>query len=152
MSTVVSIGDDLDYSKDADILNCYTNAYSAYTITSDSLSGVDKGKIYIADSSVGYTVNADGSITFNSIKPKALSVKTIIDWKGSPWTFDRTFNDVFVTSYAYENLSGEIPDGYYNEILVKTLDTRLGTWKKGKDSHAPDLAVNVLKSNKSIYT
>lgn len=152
MSTVVSIGDDLDYSKDAGILNCYTNAYSAHTITSDSLSGVDKGKIYIADSSVGYTVNADGSITFNSIKPKALSVKTMIDWTGSTWTFDRTFNDVFVTSYAYENLSGEIPDGYYNEILVKTLDTRLGTWKKGKVSHAPDLAVNVLKSNKSIYT
>ena len=76
----------------------------------------------------------------------------MIDLPGSPWTFDCTFNDVFVTSYAYENLSGEIPDGYYNEILVKTLDTRLGTWKKGKDSHAPDLAVNVLKSNKSIYT
>lgn len=64
MSTVVSIGDDLDYSKDADILNCYTNAYSAYTVTSDSLSGIDRGKIYVADSSVGYTVNNDGSLTF----------------------------------------------------------------------------------------
>ena len=152
MSTVVSIGDDLDYSKDADILNCYTNAYSAYTVTSDSLSGIDRGKIYVADSSVGYTVNNDGSLTFNSYKPKAASATTLVDWKGYTWTFSESFNNVFVTSYAYEKLSGEIPDGYYNEILVKSPSTRVGTWKKGKDSDAPDLAINVLKSNKSIYT
>lgn len=152
MSATVSIGKDLDFSKDADILNCYTNAYAAYTVTSDSLSGIDKTKIYIADSSVGYTVNNDGSLTFNSLKPKAISAKTLVDWKGVTWTFNEPFNNVFITSYAYENLSGEVPDGYYNEILVKTLTTRIGTWKKGKDSHAPDLAVNVLRSNKSIYT
>lgn len=152
MSTTVTIGDDLDFSKDADILNCYTNAYSSYTVTSDPLSGIERGKIYIADSSVGYVVNNDGSLTFNSYKPKSISAKTLIDWKNNTWTFDQPFNNIFVTSYGYENLSGEIPDGYYNEILVKSLDTRLGTWTKGKDSHAPDLAVNVLKSNKSIYT
>lgn len=152
ISSAVSLGKDIDFSKDADILNCYTNAYAAYTVTSDTLSGVDKTKIYIADSSVGYTVNNDGSITFNSLKPKALSAKAMIDWKGVTWTFTNSINDTFVTSYAYENRSGELPDGYYNEILVKTLDTRIGTWEKGANSAAPDLAVNVLLSNKSIYT
>lgn len=76
----------------------------------------------------------------------------MVDWRDHTWTFSESFNDVFVTSYAYEKLSGEIPDGYYNEILVKSPSTRIGTWKKGKNSDAPDLAINVLKSNKSIYT
>lgn len=152
MSTVVSIGDDLDLSKDADILNCYTNAYSAYTVISNSLSGIDKRKIYIADPSVGYTVNHDGSLTFNSYKPKSLSAKTLIDWKGYTWTFDKPFNDVFVTSYAYTNMSEEISEGYYNEILVKSPNTRVGTWTKRDNSNAPNLAINVLQSNKSIYT
>lgn len=152
MSISVSIGDDLDYSKDADILNCYTNAYQAYSLISDSLEGIDRNKIYIADSSVGYSVNNDGSIAFNSYKPKSISSKTLIDWRGQTWSFDESFNDVFITSYAYEGLSGEIKDGYYNEILIKSPSTRIGIWKKGKDSDAPDLAINVLKSNKSIYT
>ena len=150
LTTTISIGEDLDFSKDADILNCYTNAYSAYTLKSDTLN-IDKNKIYVADPSVGYTVNTDGSITFNSISPKLSNI--LVNWNRETWTFNDNFNTVFITKYAYEHQSN-IQDGYYNEILVRSdfKKTARGTWTRGNDSDAPDIASNVLYSSKtSIY-
>lgn len=149
----VEIGDDIDFQKDSNILNCFLNAYSSFNTEYIPLESIDRNKIYIADSSVNHTINSDGSITFDQIIPKDVSSREMIDWNNQPWTFTSNMNDMFVTQYYLDNINGgRIPDGYYNEILIKNIDRRIGKWTKGKDTGAPDLAVNVLLSNKSIFT
>lgn len=158
LTTTVEYGNNLRIGSDANILNCYASAYSYFSppsiaeITNEVRSkifiGVPQGSSVNGDGSINLKVKADG--TFET-RPSPTS---FVDWTPQANTINLGYNinDRFINAYALNNISGPIQEDFYNEVFFRnTGNTHKALWLDGKNSDAPDMAVNIGFGSKSIY-
>lgn len=158
LRATIEYGDNIRFDTDSNILNCYTSAYSYFTISASQLTDEERGKIYIgvvegtinADGSMPLKKNADGTYTRSS------DFTRLRGWVKSSGTYETInlnydINSRFITAYALNGMSGPLPATMYNEVFIRTTSTNEGRWTKGKDSAAPDMAVPIGFGSKSIF-
>lgn len=143
ITTNVEFGDNIRFDDDSTLLGYYNNAYSNYMLAdAPKLSPDDKAKIFIG---VGIGVNEDGSLKLDTnpdgtYKRRATST-TIGDWMvpGALNDLGYDINKRFVTSYSKQIVSGDIPEGYYNEVMLASAVPIESEWVNNKDRDAPGL-------------
>lgn len=152
LSASIQYGDNIRFDNDSTILNCYTSAYSYTTMSSAKLSDYQRGRIYVGvrigtnnDGTLILDTNSDGTYKTQS------SDRRLYDWLGNTIDLKYSINDRFITSYALEGKSGEIPEGYFNGVYITDTTNAVGRWAKRKDSNAPDMAYKIGFGTKSIY-
>lgn len=153
LRATIQYGDNIKFDNDSTILNCYTSAYSYYSMpTTAALTDSQRSKIYIG---VRSGTNSDGSLTLATNSDGTYQTKSsdtaLVDWTGANVQLGYSLNSRFVNGYALNNMTGEIPAGFFNGIYITETTTAIGRWKKRKDSHAPDMAYKIGFGSKSIY-
>lgn len=152
LRTTVEFGDDIKFDTDSNILNCYTSAYSYYTLPTTSLTDSQRSKIYVG---VRIGTNSDGSLSLATNSDGTYQVKSsdrqLVDWKNNAVDLGYGLNERFINSYALSKMSGEVPAGFYNGVFITDTTNAIGRWTKKKTSNAPDMAYKIGFGNKSIY-
>lgn len=152
LETTVYYGSDIEFATDPTIINCYTSAYSYYTLTTSTLTNEQRNKIYVG---VRIGTNSDGSLILDTNSDGTYKTKSsdneLSDWTGATISLGYNINDRFINSYANSRMSGEIPEGFFNGIYITNTETKRGRWVKGKDGDAPYMAYKIGFGNKSIF-
>lgn len=152
LETTINYGNDIDFATDSTIINCYTSAYSYYTLNSTSLTTEQRNKIYIG---VRKGTNADGSLILDTNSDGTYKTRgsdnVLSDWTGADISLSYNINDRFINSYANSRMSGEIPEGFFNGVYITNTETKRGRWVKKKDGDAPFMAYKIGFGNKSIF-
>lgn len=152
LSTYIEYGDNIRFDNDSVILNCYTSAYSYYSLPTTELTDAQRNKIHVGvrvgtnnDGSLMLATNSDG--TYQTMG----SDTQLYDWRGGTISLGYSLNSRFINSYALSKMSGKVPDGFFNGIYITDTTNAIGRWTKKKDSHAPDMAYKIGFGSKSIY-
>lgn len=152
LSTHIEYGDNIRFDNDSVILNCYTSAYSHYSLPATELTDDQRNKIYIG---IRVGTNSDGSLilaTNSDGTYQTMSSDTqLYDWRGDTITLEYGLNSRFINSYALEIGSGKVPEGFFNGIYITDTTNAIGRWTKQKSSNAPDMAYKIGFGSKSIY-
>ena len=152
LETTIYYGSDIEFATDPTIINCYTSAYSYYTLTTSTLTNEQRNKIYVG---VRIGTNSDGSLILDTNSDGTYKTKSsdneLSDWTGATISLGYNINDRFINSYANSRMSGEIPEGFFNGIYITNTETKRGRWVKGKDGDAPYMAYKIGFGNKSIF-
>lgn len=154
LRATIQYGDNIKFDNDSTILNCYTSAYSYYSMpTTSRLTDSQRSKIYIG---VRSGTNSDGSLTLATNSDGTYKTKSsdtaLVDWTGANVQLGYSLNSRFVNGYSINNMTGEIPAGFFNGVYITETTTAIGRWKKRKASHAPDMAYKISFGSKSIYS
>lgn len=153
LSATIYYGDNIRFDNDSNILNCYTSAYSYYSIQSVPLDDSQRKKIYVG---VKAGTNADGSLILATNSDGTYQTKSS-DTQLATWESNGNIslgyglNERFVNAYSINNMTGEVPDGFFNGVYITDTTTVSGKWMKGKESNAPDMAYKIGFGSKSIY-
>lgn len=160
LPVTVYFGDTITFDNDSTLLNCYTSAYSYYTSSKADLGSINRGQIYIGVHD-GTTANPDGSMNLKKNTDDTYQVKdtstttssVLVDWVKRSVNLGYNVNSRFTTAYKLMNMQGEIPSGFYNEVLVNANNvvSKIGTWVKKKDGDAPDMVTSIGFGSKSIF-
>ena len=152
LESIIYYGSNLEFATDPTIINCYTSAYSYYTLTTSTLTNEQRNKIYVG---VRVGTNSDGSLILDTNSDGTYKTKSgdneLSDWTGATISLGYNINDRFINSYANSRMSGEIPEGFFNGIYITNTETKRGRWVKGKDGDAPYMAYKIGFGNKSIF-
>lgn len=153
LKATIQYGDNIKFDNDSTVLNCYTSAYSYYSMPSSaSLTDTQRSKIYIG---VRSGTNVDGSLILATNSDGTYQTKSsdtsLTDWKGNSISLGYSLNSRFINSYAMNNMTGEVPPGFFNGIFITNTETKRGRWTKKKDGDAPDMAYKIGFGAKSIF-
>ena len=154
LKATINYGNNIQFDNDSTILNCYTSAYSYFTIPQGStLTNEQRGKIYIG---VKEDVNSDGSLVLAKNSDGTYQTKSqdniLATWESNGTiTLGYNLNDRFINSYSLNNMSGEVPEGFFNGVYITDTTTVIGTWTNSGERHAPDMAYKIGFGDKSIY-
>lgn len=150
----IQYGDNIRFDNDSDILNCYSSAYSYYSMPAASpLTNEQRRKIYIG---VKSGVNSDGSLILSTnddgtYKTQNSDTSLALWYDGGTVALGYSLNDRFINSYANENRTGALPEGYFNGVYITETTTAIGRWVRRGDGNAPDMAYKIGFGDKSIY-
>lgn len=153
LETTIYYGDNIRFDNDSTVLNCYTSAYSYYSVPSiQKLNDEDRSKIFIG---VKAGINADGSLILATNSDGTYQTKsngeTLSTWdEDIQLKYD--INERFINAYANSKMTGEVPEDFFNGIYITNHLQSTGKWTKGKSSKAPDMAYNIGFGTKSIFT
>lgn len=155
LRATIQYGDNIKFDTDSNVLNCYTSAYSSYSMpTSEKLTDAQRRKIYIG---VKSGTNSDGSLILAKNSDGTYQTKST-DTSLATWELNGSvslgysLNSRFSNAYLINNMTGEIPSGFFNGVYINESGTAFGRWTKGVKNHsAPDMAHKIGFGNKSLF-